>query len=65
MRRHAKKVGVGLVIFLLILLVVLSLGLVPVSPNVMYSLFLTILFILALIVIPKAFGHRSIKKGRK
>ena len=64
MKRYTKKIAVGLVIFLLILLVVLSLGFVEVPMNVMYSLFLSILFILALVVIPKAFGPRHRKNKR-
>ena len=54
MKKYSKGIALGLIVFLMALLVILSLGLVDVPMSVMYSLFLSILFIVALVVIPKA-----------
>ena len=54
MKKYSKGVALGLIVFLMALLVILSLGLVNVSMSVMYSLFISILFIIALVMIPKA-----------
>lgn len=62
MERYSKNIAIALVIFLLVLLVVLSLGYVEVAPSVMYSLFISILFILSLVVLPKAFEKKPKKK---
>jgi len=62
MKKISKRVATTLTIILLLLLVVLALGFVPVSFNVMVSLFLVILFILSLIILPQAFERKRRKK---
>jgi len=64
MKKSSKSIAIGLIIFLLLLLVVLSFGFVDVPMSVMYSLFLSILFILSLLVIPKAFENKERKRRR-
>jgi hypothetical protein len=54
MKKYSKGIALGLIVFLMALLVVLSLGFVDVPLSVMYSLFISILFIVALVVIPRA-----------
>lgn len=58
MKKYSRRVAGVLLVVLLLLLVVLSLGYVEVSPSVMYSLFIVILFILALLVMPKHFEKK-------
>ncbi len=65
MKKYSKSIAIALIIFLLILMVVLSLGLVEISSGVMYSLFFSILFILSLVVIPKAFENKNKKHRNK
>ncbi|MEM4245116.1 MAG: hypothetical protein QXR60_02855 [Candidatus Nanoarchaeia archaeon] len=64
MEKYTQQIAIGLVTVLLILLIVLSLGYVDVSMNVLYSLFLCILFILSLIFTPKFFEKKP-KKRKK
>ncbi len=61
MKKYSKNIAIALIIFILILLVVLSLGFVEVSSGVMYSLFFSMLFILSLVIIPKAFENKNKK----
>lgn len=64
MEKHIKKIAIGLVGVLLMLLVILSMGYVEIESSVMYSLLLAILFVLSLIVIPKAFEKKGKKRKR-
>lgn len=63
MKRWSKYTGLSLAAFLLLLLIVLSLGFVEVSSGVMLSLFLSIIFILALVALSKVFAPK--KRSRK